>query len=369
MDKDNVDSNKALYKQVKEYIINKIKENIFSAGDKIPPERELSEDLNISRYSVRKGIQQLVKEGFLYRVQGNGTFVFEKHPLNSDEKKNHIGVIMDANQEFKSDIIKGIEKGLDEEQFRMIVVDSLDDINRETKLIHELKSEGIRGLIIMPARKQEDSSAIEILKEEQFPFVLVDRRLKDCKTNCVMSDNIDGSYKATQHLIKLGHEKIAFVRRKDDITTSVKDRMIGFKKALRNYSLTDNLDLIYSYDFNRKSEKMNSDLCNYIKKHKITGVVALSDSVALKIYKACRKRNINIPDELSLVGFDNWEPVKHLDVPLTTVAQFPDKIGFQAVKLLIEKINANDQENNNHLVEELYYPVELIKRESCRRLN
>ncbi|BBE31498.1 arabinose metabolism transcriptional repressor [Tepiditoga spiralis] len=363
-------SNKPLYIKIKEYILKNINNGTFKPGEVIPTERSLSENLKVSRQTIRKAIQELVYAGYLYRVQGAGTFVFDKS-INSDKKNNHIGVLLNnCSDEFESKILNGIEKALEEKGFSITFMNSNENYKKEAENIHKLKHEGVAGMIIMPAEDQKDSNAISDLKEEQFPFVLVDRRLQGCETDVVMSDNIDGTFKATNHLIDRGHHKIAFIKNRYSITSTIEDRITGYKKAMKNFGFEDEEILLYSYNEYKKTEdQIYEELYKYITENKITGIVALNDYVALHIVKMSRIKNIKIPEDLSVVGFDDKEIVKHLEVPLTTVAQYPKNIGYQAGNLLIKKIEIkNNDELDSKIIHQIYYPTKLIIRNSTKNL-
>lgn len=81
----------------------------------------------------------------------------------------------------------------------------------------------------------------------------------------------------------------------------------------------------------------------------------------------CRKNNLTIPDDLSIVSFDNQDIIKHLEVPLTSIAQCPQEIGLKAIRMLFEKINSEDE--NQELIQQIYYPTKLIVRDSCLKLE
>jgi len=228
----NKNLNKPLYKQVKDYILDKIKNKVYLPDQPITSERELCRELDVSRYTIRNAIQELVHTGCLYRVQGHGTFVSSKN-INNNKRAKHIGVILDfCYKELESTMLAGIESVLSANNYTMTYMSSNNDYKREAENIHKLKNIGVEGLIILPAEDQESSKAIFDLKNQQFPFVLVDRNLKQCQTDCIMSDNIKGAYLATEYLIKSGHERIAFVKNRYNKTISIGERITGYKKAL-----------------------------------------------------------------------------------------------------------------------------------------
>ncbi len=233
--KENLDRSKdvPLYKQVEGYIFEKIQSGIYLKGKVIPTERELSENFEVSRYTIRRAITELVYQGYLYRVQGNGTFVFDKEFGKRRKSNKIIGIIAPSfKEEYHVKIVNGVEEYAWENGYILAFSSSDEDFIKEAENIQRMKDSGVAGLIILPAEDQEDSTAISDLKSEKFPFVLVDRRLDDCETDCVMSDNIEGGYRVTEHLIKLGHEKIIFVKEVYSKISTIHDRVQGYKKAL-----------------------------------------------------------------------------------------------------------------------------------------
>lgn len=142
-----IDRNKSvpLYRQVEELLLAKIKSDEYRPGDVIPPERELCKELDVSRFTVRKAIQELVYKGYLYRVQGNGTFVYSKNIANRPRSGSHrIGVILDyCDKELESRMLNGIEEALQEEQYSMIYMSSGNDYQREARNIWQMKVEGV----------------------------------------------------------------------------------------------------------------------------------------------------------------------------------------------------------------------------------
>lgn len=358
-----------LYKQIKKYILDNIRNSVYEPGKVIPTERELSERFEVSRYTIRMAITELVHEGYLYRVQGNGTFVYEKDPLIAKNQSKIIGVIAPSfKDEYYIKIINGIEEYIWQEGYIVAFSSSEDDYIKEAENIQRMKENGAAGLIILPAEDQEDSTAISDLKSESFPFVLVDRRLDDCETDCVMSDNIEGGYKATQYLIKLGHERIAFVKEIFSKTSSINDRVHGYKKALKDYGIEYNSELVYTYNEDKETGNDHEKLYNFIQKMKPTAIIAIHDFLAINvIFKVCKEYNISVPEDISLIGFDNLEYDRYLETPLTTVTQYPQKIGYNAARLLLNRIKARkENRDDDELIHQIYCPVDLISRESCK---
>jgi len=161
MDADIINRNidKPIYKQIEDVILTGIKNDEYKTGEMIPSERELSDKLNVSRYTIRKAIEELVNKGYLYRKQGNGTFVYGKYPSKS-KKSNQIGVILPYQRGVSTEIMQGIEMALQETNYRLTIFNTSNNTHKETEGIQMMRKEGIDGLIIYPADGQKDSNII-----------------------------------------------------------------------------------------------------------------------------------------------------------------------------------------------------------------
>lgn len=356
---------KMLYRQVKDYLLQQIEEGRYKAGELIPPERELSDTLKISRYTVRRGIQELVEEGILHRVQGKGTFVTEekKHP---GAKSNSLGIVMPfCDAEIEMMLLNGMQKALREDIYSINLSNSNNSSSREAEEVRRLKDDGVAGIVLMPSEEPQGGSVAVELKKEDFPFVLIDRRYPCCEADCVMSDNIQGGFIATEYLLSLGHRSIAFLRHSSDETSSMKDRFTGYGQALRKHGLANGL--MYSFDF----AKGVSEVEKFLNKGEHTAIIAGNSYVAADVVRACRSKGLVIPDDVSIVSFDDLSMVKLLEVPLTTVVQSLEAIGYRAICLLLERIEAkrNGEVDTLRYYTQHYYSTRLIERESCKRLT
>ncbi len=349
-----------LYLQVRDYILEQIAAEVYRPGELIPPERELAENLKISRYTVRRALQELVEENMLYRVQGSGTYVRERSD-NSGKRTNSIGIVMpfrDAETEMM--LLSGMQNALRETPFSITLHTTDNNTAKETEGIRRLRSEDVAGLIILPAQEEGGGQAALALKREGFPFVLVDRRIKGCLTDCVMSDNIQGGRQAAIHLLDLGHQRIAFLHHAQDRSSSVQDRFVGYAEALQERGLPNNC--AFSYDFEQGQDQLRL----FLAKKTHTGVIAANGVVARDVVRVCRGLDLGIPGDLSLISFDDLSITKMLDIALTTVTQHLELMGAKAVQLLIEQIE--NQNKTPRFLTQHYYPTELVVRDSCRRL-
>ena len=345
-----------LYLQVRDYIFEQIEQGIYKPGELIAPEREMAESLKISRYTVRRALQELVDEGILFRVQGSGTYVCEKNN-NSAKRVDSIGIIMPfCDAEIEMMLLSGMQKTLRGTPYSMTLYTTDNDTAKEAEGIRRLKAEGVAGLIIMPSQEDDGGQAILELKREGFPFVLVDRAFEGFEADCVVSDNNQGGNQATRHLLELGHTRVAFISHKGDTSSSIRARMMGFQEAFREAGLSPGPT--FAYDFNNGIQ----DLKRFLAKGECTALVAGNGLVARDVVRVARDLGLEIPQNLSVVSFDDLSIVKMLDVSLTSVTQHTEYIGGKSVSLLIEKIENRDDEPR--LLTQYYYPTRLIQRDS-----
>lgn len=200
------------------------------------------------------------------------------------------------------------------------------------------------------------------------PLVVIDQYFDDLVCDYVLTDNISGSYTATEHLIKQGHKRIGFV---GDISASSSfyDRYQGFIKALNRYSIpfnsalsmTDKLPSEYeSTDYNPKR------VIEELKKlpELPSAFVCCNDHEALTVINALKSMNISVPEDISIVGFDNIASSKNITPELTTMHISKEIMGQRAVRRLLAKTS-----NTNELCEKILLPPTFIERNSTKKLD
>ncbi|MHB8064152.1 MAG: LacI family DNA-binding transcriptional regulator [Ruminiclostridium sp.] len=196
------------------------------------------------------------------------------------------------------------------------------------------------------------------------PIVMVDNYFDDLVMDCILTDNQCGGYLATEHLIKYGHTKIGFL---GDIFASVSfyDRHQGYLKALRAYKIE--LEQGYSITDTKLEKLASEDIANLINEIKVqeglpTAYVCCNDAEAIVIIKVLKNMGILIPDEISIMGFDDIETARNVTPELTTMRVQKELMGKRAVCKLLEKIDGGDG-----LAEKILLSASLVKRESVKQ--
>ncbi len=357
---------KALYSRLLSEIRERILSGELAAGTRLPTEFEIAQQYNISRGTVRQALSLLVNEGLLERIQGSGTFVRQRpqpsEPPASAGAPKSIGVILSqAGDELSMRILLGVEQAAKPRGYQISFAYAEEDAQEMAQDIARLKA-STAGLVIFPISDMPHDASIAQLKDENFPFVLVDRYISGLDCDYVVSDNLGGGYRATEHLLILGHARIGFAYSQAGglLTTSVRDRYEGYRKALREYNRPYDESLIYHNLPNADEEPERFDQL-VTSPDRPDAIFVVNDGTALGIFQAAQRNGVRVPEDLALVGFDDVSYAAHLSVPLTTVGQQRTEMGLRAGNLLINRIESQVSGAPKHI--EL--PTTLIVRQSC----
>lgn len=239
-----------------------------------------------------------------------------------NRQSNTIGLIVpDLENMFFSSYVKKFQKMCLKQDYFVLVADSNDNYRNDLDLIDLMISKGVDAIVVAPSidAAANDKEYISHLKRLRIPYVVIDRVFNDSAINSVSFDNELGMYLATKLVIKNNHKKIAFING-DDINTDRKIRYNGFKKAV----LEENLDINEADVFNGSYtfESGYKTFGDIIKKSSdYSAVVAANDLIAYGVMKKANELGIRIPEDISIVGYDNLIFSSMLNVPLTTVDQ------------------------------------------------
>lgn len=235
------------------------------------------------------------------------------------------------------------------------------DFNETDQMPRFIVEKNVDGVIIAG---KVPLTFISQLSKYKFPIVFVDFYPPHGDYNVVLIDNIKGGFLATKHLIELGHKNIAFVG--GDIThPSITDRLIGYKQALESSGLSINLDLIITdEDYPARANGYNAAKRLLSSNKNVTAIFACNDAMALGIIQYCSEYGIKVPDDISIVGFDDVESDISLTPMLTTIRVPKTELGIEAMNLMVNIL----KEKENLQTKKILVPVELIVRNSTKSI-
>jgi GntR family transcriptional regulator, arabinose operon transcriptional repressor len=357
----------ARYAQLMSHIRERILDGSLPAGARLPTELEIAAEHQISRGTVRQAMSALVNEGLLERVRGRGTFVRPLLPIASPALRpaeRRIGLVLahSSGSQLDLDILIGVEHAAKSRGYQVSFAyaeESLEELDRD---INRLRADNIAGMIIFPVSDASYDESIWRLAADRVPFVLVDRYFPDLDSDYVVADNLGGGYRATEHLLILGHRRVGFVYSSKGtlLTTSVRDRWQGYRRALLEYGQLYDEQLVFQWPHRSNTDPAGASDHLLLREGGPTAIFAVSDAVALELLQAAQRVGLRVPEDLALVGFDDLSFAAHLSPPLTTIAQPRLDVGLRAGHLLINRIEGQGTSPRH-----IDLPTSLIVRESC----
>lgn len=280
---------------------------------------------------------------------------------SSNSKTKLLGLIIpDIQNPFFVDVVRGVEDYAYRNNFAVMIGNFGQDEKKEKLYLDIFQSENIDGLIVAPIHGKDEG--IENLVKNGIPVVCIDRGLTDIEVDIVKVDNELGAFNAVDHLLSIGHRRIAFISGNFKIPTYT-GRLEGYKKALRKYGIPFDEKLVFAKNADYKS---GFDLANLILEleERPTAVFSGNNLLTLGALEAIHSKNIKIPEEISIIGFDDMPWSISLNPPLTAVRQPGFDIGRKAAEMLYERI-ANPSKKNESVI----LDTELMIRKSTTRLE
>lgn len=280
----------------------------------------------------------------------------------SKNKTNTIGVILeDILNPFYSAVAKGIETALRASGYSMILTSSDFDYDNEVRLTRMLVRYKVDGILITPMRHDGDS--IALLKERGVPFFILNGRSEDREVSWIDSDHFEGALLAARYLLDLGHRRFMCLRHM--AIEGSRLRFEGFRQAIEKSGLALSDQIILG---DARSRLDGYELAGrFIDTHGVrelpSAVIAVNDTVAIGVIEALLERKVRIPEDVSIIGYDDINIAGLIRVPLTTIHQPNFRMGEIGASQLIDKIERAER----GVARQFLIQPKLVVRDSCRR--
>ncbi|GMQ58783.1 GntR family transcriptional regulator [Vallitalea sediminicola] len=359
------------YKTLKNYIKQRITSGIYKPKEAIPSENEFCKLFNTSRVTVRKAIDELVLENYIYRVQGVGTFVQDDSLRNKQEESNRVDLIFHDNNllfsEFNSSIILGAEKILKQGGLNLATYYSMNNTNSQYDKIHNSIKDGAKGIILCGCLEEEENTRLKEFVDCPIPIVCIDRYFESLPFDAVIGEDFDAGYEAGTIFIKNGYKNIGYYYPYSIESSVTKGRVNGLIQAMQDKNIQVNEQLMIRntqtikenvYDYNVISKNIREYL---LKNQDLQAVLAFNDITALLFYKEAARLGLKIPQDIALISFGDFYIDSIFEVGLTSFNQHSDKIGKEAAQIIINRL-INKDNSDRKLIKVNY---ELIRRKSC----
>jgi LacI family transcriptional regulator len=274
-------------------------------------------------------------------------------------KSKVIGLLVpDLGTGYIGEIIRGIDAELGVLGYDLLLYTTHRTAAKEANYVTNLAQGLIDGLLLVLPRNPVDY--ISALTKRKFPFVLIDHQGNGENCAAVGATNWQGAYNACEYLIKLGHQRIGFITGALDLGAAL-DRLEGYKSALRTYHIPIDPQLIYEGTFHQPDGYTGAAYLLGLD-NPPTAIFASNDVMAMAAMDAARDQGLHIPEDISIIGFDDIPQAALVRPALTTVRQPLELMGRVATQMLFDIIN-----NPLKKMERLQLPTELIIRDSTTK--
>ncbi|AXT39253.1 LacI family transcriptional regulator [Alteromonas sp. BL110] len=272
-------------------------------------------------------------------------------------KTRTLGVIVrDIASYYTSQAIRGMDDYCKKHGYDLFIYNSDFDPATEKSALTTLCQLNVDGVII--ASCGNNAKLIEDISKNTVPVVQFQLEHDDCDTGIVVADYKRASFEATEYLIELGHKDICFVTQQFETVKSRQEKYQGFVDAHNKHNLPVKEELILHWS---RTEGLAASPVELLKSDlSPTAFFTQQIAITVDVLKALEQANINIPDDVSLLGFEEIPMAEFFRVPVTVVRQQPYEIGSEAASMLLNKIKSGKAFNTRTLV-----PCELVLRESC----
>lgn len=363
-----------VYQPLVENLRTKIDNGLLKEGQQIPSETELATRYRISRSSVRQGLNQLVKLGKVQKVGGKGTYV---RTINKFRPANLIGsshkaislIVPSIDDPFVAKIHTGIVQVLENTNCNLSVRSSENTSKLEATNLNQSIDHDSLGIILLPLWGLDNAAQVENLYGQGVPIVLVDRSIPNLSLDCVSTDNYRGTIIAIDYLVKMGHRKIGMIR---GVSNSANDdRYNGYCASLQKHGIPFDKSLVVEqeyYDHGHEPITGGQHEMTMLLEQAVrpTAVFVCNDVLAFGAEQTAIKMGFKVPDDISIIGFDDLRHARLAPVPLTTIHQPAVEIGQTAAQLLLENIKTLTSGIKQKVQKIEFIPHLVIRQSVCQ---
>jgi GntR family transcriptional regulator of arabinose operon len=311
---------------------------------------------------VRRAFAELEHEGWIFREQGRGTFC----SFREKDSAKTIAVITTyiSNYIFPS-IMRGIERTLSSAGYILILANTWNDIRKETQCLENILNHDIAGLIIEPTKSAESKANRKYfseLEKREIPFLFLHATYPDMDSAYVVMDDEAGGFLATQYVLQMGHRQVAGIFKQDDLQ-GVR-RQEGFLRATKEFGCSVPEEFIGNYT----TEQLFSFPYQYARyllqqEHPPTAIVCYNDEIAIETIEAIRDAGLEVPRDVSVVGYDNSHLAETCLPKLTSINHPKEEMGSRAADLILDMVLGKADKPR------YTYKPALTVRSSCRQLS
>lgn len=328
-----------------------IKDVAKEAGVSIATVSRVLNDIDVVNEDTKKKVLDAIKKlGYRPNIVARSL---------KTQKTKTIGILVpDISSQFYPDIVRGAEDVSNIYDYNVILCNSDFDPDKEREYLRVLKEKMVDGVIYMSSSLNDD--ILDLINELDLKTVLVETKDENETLPSVTIDNISAVMDGTKYLIEAGMKNFAFIGVEEDAKNAWGDRFTGFKKALKEANLSVDEDLVYLESLKVKAGYMGAK--KFINSgKKFDAIVCASDEIAIGAINELREAGIKVPEDVSVIGFNNNYTASIFYPKITTISQPSYDMGSVAMRMLIKILNKKELEQAQYVLD-----YEIIKRNSSK---
>ncbi len=348
MNNDSIERPVAKYLRIKHSLLQYFADEHYQADQRLSSENELMQQFNVSRNTIRQALGELAKDGVIYKKHRSGSFFSGTRQVSQD-RSYLIGVIApNLSTYIYPQIIQGIDDVVQRHHSNIVLGGTKGIIENELPAIEQMLSRDIDGLILELAPglpSLQENPTFHFVKTLSIPVVFSNCMIDDADVSYVSVNDIEGGFRAANYLAQAGHRRIACIYLAHDLAGM--QRYQGYCKALEQWGIIRDPRLEKSLPasfwgpehVNRAMQELLD-----LQHDRPTAIFFFNDAMAVRCgYASIREAGLRIPDDVSVMGFDDSEIGALAEIPLTSVAHPKYDIGKWAAEILFEQIESERQ--------------------------
>ncbi len=309
--------------------------------------KQLSKELSLSISTVSKALSDSpeISAPTKKKVQLKAKELnYHANPFASNlrnKKSKTIAVIIPAiANNFFSLAINGAESYAQDKNYHVLIYQTHEELQKEIAIAKHLQNGRVDGIMISLSRLTSDTTHLEALKNMGIPLVFFDRAAEKMDSPKITTDDYESAFIGTEHLIKNGAKKIAFLSISNTLEISSK-RLEGYFDALKNNQIKADKKLVI-YCGNDKKENENSIKKTLLKDDRPDAIFASVEELAISSYEICEEIKLKIPGDIKIISYSNLQTASILNPALTTITQPAYEIGREAASILFKLIDKKE---------------------------
>ncbi len=347
-----------LYMQLAEQIKSRIIAGEIRPGDKLKSEAEMVAQYDVGRLTVRSALSQLVSEGYLEKAQGKGTFCRAAAEVNY----LNIEAVLDMGNTYfiPTYYVKGISEVLTANNCNFLISDTNSNAECLCAQLEQILTKNTSGVIFQLTQvplsaeiRRRLGACLTAFRNRGVPCIMIDSRLEDSDVSYVVLDEFAGGSRVAEHFAAYGHRRCAVAYSPG--CCDALQRYEGFCAAAEEYGMEPPVEIDCGAG-------LEGALIQAVREHGVSGVFSYNDEIALRCMRALRAKGYLIPEQVSVIGFDDSYLATTVDPQLTTISHPKEVMGRHTAQALLKLIRKQIKAPYT----EVFRP-ELVKRGSCMR--